>query len=734
MWEAAVNVIIDNAKALAFWIDNIVYSFIPKLYELILYLANVNLYERSETVKALVSRIYILVGVFMLFKLSFSMIRYISDPNSFSDSSKGFTSLVRNVVICLALLVTIPWIFETGYRLQNLVLTKNVIPKLIMGSEMTSGDTLNVDSIKETAIDIQFLIFSPFYSLNYDLGVTEDNPNGPFIQCDPKKNENYALSNMIGTLDMARAGEPEGQCLKDFATKMDEEKANMGSPLSATNASISKMFKSDTTTREFSSLGTLLTWRIDGEPVIDYLPVISTICGGYFVFLLLSFCIDIGARAIKLLILQILSPIAVISTVDPTESSGNSKLKEWGSECLKTFLSLFLRLVVIFIIIQMIKIITEVIFVDPSKVYYEGGLPKSNTMNIFVFIFLVLGSFQAAKTIPNLIEKALGVKMSGELNLNPFKALGSNPLIAGAVGGITGGLIGAGASSIASGATALATGKGPLGAAMSAVGGLGAGAFRGAKGGYGKKFGDALKAGTHAGGISSRNMMMRNDLGVNWIKDPRGSARKQAEMTATRMLDTAGGPTPYQMWHSKVIRYDSVVEQADKLKKAASENARKSSAMAYDEKGKAMGKTWERAYQDAEDRAYQARIIYENSARTKADLLAYRTEVNNAETDKKNLDRQYYNKAINNQLTDYSTGTHIDDFDIVRGGSELDSRIKEAGLSGTSATLDEVKSVGKDAYMESEEIRNNKSYQELKKVHTTRENVSKENFYESGGR
>ena len=198
--------------------------------------------------------------------------------------------------------------------------------------------------------------------------------------------------------------------------------------------------------RKFDSFGGLVSWSLsDGEYAIKYRAIFSTIFGGYLVFLLLSFCIDVGARAIKLLFLQILSPVAVISSVDPT-SSGD-RLKEWAKECLKVWVSLFLRLAVIFLVIQLVRIITNSVY-SGDLFSKNSGIKLSGNGDIifWVFIFLILGVFQAANKIPDLIEKATGISMSGELQLNPFKALSSN---AG---------VGLGLSALGIGATAIGSG------------------------------------------------------------------------------------------------------------------------------------------------------------------------------------------------------------------------------------------------------------------------------------
>ena len=480
----------DGLYFLAFILDKIVYSFIPKLYKLIIYLANVDLFNGNPAVKALMNRVYILVGVFMLFKLAFSIVKYIVDPNAFSDQSRGFTNLVKRLLIALILLVSIPWLFEKVYEVQGKILSSNIIPNLILGT----SDSEQSD-IEETAKDVQFLIFGPFYTIN---------PVGSLSVCDPSPD--YPLSNIIGTTDMALIS--GGDCLTNLADLMDES-----DDVGATDVTIENFFGEK---RDFSSLGALISVYEDNQRVVNYTPVVSTLCGGYLVFLLLSFCIDVGARAIKLLFLQILSPVAVISSVDPASSSQSDKLKEWGKECLSTFASLFLRLAVIYLVIQLVKVITAKLFAG-AELYNEAFRSSADTsLNIFVYIFLILGAFQVAKKIPDLIEKAFGIKMSGDLQLNPFKALSEN---AGVGLGLAG--VGIGATAVASGAvntlTGIVEGKGVIGTARSAVGGFFGGGYRSLRGAMNGEKG--MKNFSNAFGSAMFARQQRDDLnrqGSTW--------------------------------------------------------------------------------------------------------------------------------------------------------------------------------------------------------------------------
>ena len=213
--------------------------------------------------------------------------------------------------------------------------------------------------------------------------------------------------------------------------------------------------------RDFSDLGRLLTWKQNGVYVINYLPLISAAAGIYIIFLLISFSIDIAVRAIKLCFLQMVAPIAIVSYVDPKESISNGKLHNWIVECSKTYLSLFLRLATIFLVMFVISVVASTVISNGSNI--EGLLRDDPAYNIWIYLFLVLGAFMFAKQVPNIIESIFGIKGSGDLNLNPFKNAGFATLTGGVVGAGVGGIAG----SIASAKTASIMGENKFKAGLS---------------------------------------------------------------------------------------------------------------------------------------------------------------------------------------------------------------------------------------------------------------------------
>lgn len=450
-------------RTFMFFIDNAIYGLIPQLYELLLWLADINLFD-NEQLSMLVDRIYMLLGIFMLFKISFSLIQYIISPNSMGDQSKGMGKLVTNALVSVVLLVMTPWLFSFAMDLQSKILNSNVIGSLILGATISTEEGLNKDKTKEfqsMGKDVQFLMYSAFFSINKDaIGSCESSP-------------------ILGSKQMAQ----NPTCLTDLETGMQNNP-----DISGNGITLGNFFKGIKTNEEgeqtpidgrnFWAFNYLLWWEENNQYVINYLPLISAAAGLYVIFLLITFCIDIALRIIKLTFLQMIAPIAIISYIDPKESISQSKLKNWLMECGKTYISLFLRLATMFLVIKFIQIITTEVLGN-----LDGGYAADNTMNTFIYVFLILGAFAFAKQVPKMIEAIFNFKSSGEFSLNPFKSISQNAgatgLIAGAVGFGAGALGGAMQGYKESGGNIKGLGRG----LVSGVGGGLTGAIGGAKNG-----------------------------------------------------------------------------------------------------------------------------------------------------------------------------------------------------------------------------------------------------------
>ena len=473
-------------------IDSAVYGFIAIVYNLIEDLANTSILSMTD-MNEFASRIYALLGIFMLFKVSFSIISYIVSPDKISDNSTGMGGIIKNVLITLVLILIVPTCFTLLYEAQSAILSENIIPKLLLG---TNSDANTIDnevyvapacqeiegdfedkqkdekyatSAKDNGNYIALMVFRNFYQLGDGSAEPEDSDyfNNKFlpVYCgfkEPKISVSYLLQSQIynGPIEKIEDTTLE-KILSGISDIVDfiQPSAYIG-----------------------KSIGNWIVTKLGLGPssyYIDYNYFISTIVGIFVIFILVSMAFDVAIRSVKLTFLQLISPIPIISYVDP-KSGKDGMFKRWYTEVFKTWASLFIRLLALFFGVYLIKQLGQL---------YRIGNHKYLSSNFWIQLFMLLGVLMFCKELPKLLEQLIpGMKGAGSFKLNPLKRINED-----SIGGkfLTGGIMGAGAMTASAlggaGANAIHSmrhGKNWKDSFKSAGRGLGTGAFYGAKNGF----------------------------------------------------------------------------------------------------------------------------------------------------------------------------------------------------------------------------------------------------------
>lgn len=377
-------------RTLLFWLDSIVYKFIPTVYNLLVNIAETSIF--SEDVFTLFSnRIYTLLGVFMLFKVSFSILTYIVDPDAFTDKNKGFGKLISNIIMTLVLLILTPFIFTYAMELQGIILKDNIIGKLF------STNGVNTTVVADPGNTMAYETFKAFYYFDVDR----------YPECD---SDNFTGNNA------------DFSCIENISSIEDTASLRKNLEYAHFTGSISVYLDS----------GIAIMRDSDGNYVMTYTSVFSTLTGVVIILLLIVFCFDVAVRSVKLGFLRMLAPVPIISRIDPKK--GKDVFDKWVKTCINTYLDLFIRLLAIYFAIFVITQIIDLRFVDAVTGQEMGEV------NPFVKVFIILGALMFAKQLPKLIEDLTGMKMDGKFTLNPLKKMSEVP-IAGkaanlAIGGI----------------------------------------------------------------------------------------------------------------------------------------------------------------------------------------------------------------------------------------------------------------------------------------------------------
>ena len=353
------------------------------------------------------SRVYVLLGIFMIFKISISLINYMINPDSMADKEKGAGKLITRIVTSLAFLIILPFLFEKLQTAQEVFLP--VLPKIVLGKNVTKEE-----DIGKNADELALATMRAFYR--------------PCDECETEVDEIYSLEDMYSTY-------------------------------------------SDAANRE-------ITKTVDGEEekeskkVYDYEfnYLFALITGIVMVLILVGITVSIAIRVFKLLILEMLAPIPIISYIDP-KSSKNGAFASWAKQVALTFLDIFIKIGLLYMVIYFIS----KLFSNGTDALFDfGDMKKSSLEYKYLKVFIIIGLLMFAKDAPKFIKDALGLKESNR--------------------GFLEGILGATSGAAAGAVSGAISGRGLAGAAT----GLMAGASAGYQGGIAGKKSGAWGAGGDA--------------------------------------------------------------------------------------------------------------------------------------------------------------------------------------------------------------------------------------------
>ena len=128
-------------------VDAAIFILIRWLFEIVYKLVNyefIGLYETFE------SNIYIILSIFMLFKVTVSMLTYLVNPDKISDKQEGASKLVTRIILSMVMLILLPTFFDLTSEFQDKAL--NALPRVIMANQVSTTKT--EDTIKSTASEM----------------------------------------------------------------------------------------------------------------------------------------------------------------------------------------------------------------------------------------------------------------------------------------------------------------------------------------------------------------------------------------------------------------------------------------------------------------------------------------------------------------------------------------------------------------------------------------------------
>lgn len=351
--------IVSILDGISLFIDGIVYQLLGYMYNLFNVIASARVLSQ-DTLATLANRVYIVIGVVALFLVAYALLTAIIDPDKASKGEASMGKIIPNIAIAIVAIAVVPTVFSYAYRIQKIILCDNVIAKWILDTNPTSSDDAGA-----------YLATTLFQSFYYPKG---DNGNGI-------ANEN------------------------EYNTRLDNIYDSNGQSL--TEAFNSAKSGDKTVHEALKDFGKNIT---NGE--IGYFIIVSTLAGGFCVYVLINYCFDAAKRAVKLAYLQLIAPLPILTIIIP----GQKKIfQNWLKKTISCFTEIFVRIFVIVIVAFIAENLPDLVF-NMSSMFNDGYgcvTELSLITALLVKALLILGLFAFAKEAPKLISDITGFDSKG---------------------------------------------------------------------------------------------------------------------------------------------------------------------------------------------------------------------------------------------------------------------------------------------------------------------------------
>lgn len=392
-------------------IDQVVYSFLSVVYQILFTIAK-SQFLSPETIKDFYGRVQLIIGVFMIFKLTISLLQVVVNPELMTDKKKGFGQIITRIVTMLAMFTAIiplnipnaeagsynaylndnGLLFGTLYSLQDRILDQNILAKLVLGSEDNKYSIEHDDSrnnIEKSGEELVAFLLKGFIRVN-----TKDNGS--------------KVCSESTALEMG-----ETNLLKRWVNSLPDWLPFVGADeIDADD--VYKGYNNPKVTRGI--LLQLPTLQCDNGYAFAYSPIISTACGVIIIVILIGFCVDIAVRTLKLAVLRLMAPIPILSYVDP-QSAEKGSFAAWTKSLIVTYLDLFIRLLIVFFAVFCVQEITT------NGIQLPVTEEKLGVVSVMATIFIIIGIFFFVKMAPKFIIDALGLKgMMSNIGLSSILA------------------------------------------------------------------------------------------------------------------------------------------------------------------------------------------------------------------------------------------------------------------------------------------------------------------------
>lgn len=413
MWEnSEPGMINDGLRSFCSIFDGIATTLLGGIYKVFFLVANATIVN-GDVIKVFYSRIQLILGILMIFKLAMSILNIVINPDIIKDQKQGPTKMVTRIVTALVMLtlvipINIPnakenslnaYINDHGilfgflYKAQDSILSENILAKLILGtSSNNTADDMDVNNLSDVGNAMASTVLKVFIKINVKDATQppcEDSETCENTICASEVNESqYAEENVDPQVILSH--------INDSCGSGSSERYAFG-----------------------------------------YTPIFGAVVMLIMALIITGFTVDIAVRAIKLAILRIVAPVPIISYINPPKQGGGA-FDNWTKSLISTYVDLFVRLAIVYFGLFMVQVL-----MNGGMDIFGSNVQGFTFTSGIAFIFVILGILVFMKQAPQFIKDVLGIKGKpmGNVGLSSVMA-GTATLLGG------GGLAGAGAAAM----------------------------------------------------------------------------------------------------------------------------------------------------------------------------------------------------------------------------------------------------------------------------------------------
>ena len=360
-WQDVNNGVLAALRMLLLKLCEPIYSLIVFCFDIFEDFGELRLFEGSDTISMIYNRVGLILGLFMVFRITFTAIEYLVDPDKILDSKQGIGNIIKKVLIVVILLGSTRYIFNFAFDFQSKLIESDVVGNLILGPSYIEENKYSAGT------NLAWFTFTQFYTLN-DRAKNDNNY------------ENCRIMLSSGNGAEANSG---GSIYNDFH---DNHKFNNAEY--CLNLKTNDKYSIDSNVKEKQELN-----------IIDFSGFICLAVGAVLLWIIMTYTVQVAVRVFQLAYLELIAPIPIMMYLMP---NGDEKLKKWAKQCLTTFLDFFIRLAIMDFIILVSNALVELEDTDSMLVTFNK---LSFWGSGYVKIILIIALFAFVKKVPELLKE-----------------------------------------------------------------------------------------------------------------------------------------------------------------------------------------------------------------------------------------------------------------------------------------------------------------------------------------